>query len=119
MTVAHHTDTIASFRHNTSRITRATLTGTGTTYYNIRPGYHTTITVNKNGSTGTMKMTNDFTKSGETVGNVDDEEFGESQSTGTDDYHKGHTAGFTGCEIDITVYSSDVEVVILEYLIGS
>lgn len=115
---AHHKDTVEQFRLNKCRVTRDTITSVTTKYYSIRPGYHTTIMINKDGSTATLKMTNGFTKSGPVIGTVDDEEFGEEQSSGTDDYHKGHTAGFTGCEIDCTVSGNDIEVVITEFLLG-
>ena len=106
--------TIEQFKLAKALLQTATITAVGTTYFSLRPGYHTTIMINKATSIGTLKMTNDFN-----AVSVDTATFGEAQSTGADDYHKGHTAGFTGCEVDITTDNNDVEVRILQYLIGT
>jgi len=106
--------TIEQFHLGKNILQTSTSTGTGTLYFSLIAGYHTTIMINKQASTATMKMTNDYNNT-----SVDTAEFGEAQSTGTDDYHKGHSAGFTGCEVDVTAYVGDVEVRILQYLIGS
>lgn len=114
---AHDPKTVEQFRRS-SFVQKFTLTGTGTTYVSLKPGYHSTIMINKNGSTGTLKITNDFTQVDGVPGLVDNEEFGEEQSSGTNDYHKGHTAGFTGAEIVISAFSSNIEVRVTQFLLG-
>lgn len=115
---AHSDKTREMFRKGHAEVQRATLDGTGTTYFSLKPGFHTTIMINKAASTGTLKMTNGYTVTAGVPGLVDAEEFGENQSESTDDYHKGHTAGFTGCEIDISAYVADIEVVITQFHLG-
>lgn len=114
MTVAFDSKTIEQFRLGKATVQKRTLTGTGKEYFSIRPGYHTMITINKDGSTATLKVTNDFIKSG----NVDSAIFGLSVSVDTDDFQKGFTPGFTGIEIDVTAYVSDLEIIVSQFLLG-
>lgn len=100
------------FRLGKARLQKATLTGTGQTYLSVPPGYHSMVTINKNGSEVIFKATSDFDPNSD----VDSAEFGLNLSEGTDDYQKGHNAGFTGFEFDVATYSADVEVIVLHYI---
>lgn len=112
MTVAYGSDTEDDFRLSRAIVQKATITGTGKTYFSVRVGYNTSAQLNKNGSTATLKGTNDYTKGA----NVDDAEFSTIElSSLTTDYQKGHSAGLTGFEVDCTVYVGDIEVIITQY----
>jgi hypothetical protein len=115
---AHLDKTIEEFRLGKAYVQQHTSTGTETLYFPLRPGYHTTIMINKTGSTGTLKMSNDFDQVSGVTDTLENLTYGQTQVSGTDDYHKGHTAGFTACEIDITAYVADVEIVITQFLLG-
>lgn len=102
------------FRLGKAYVQTDTLTETGTTYYALRPGYHSMVTINKTGSDVELRATNDFSKTSD----VDNATFGLNLSEGTDDYQKGHNAGFTGLEIEVATYAAGVDVVITQYRLG-
>ncbi len=92
---------------------KATLTGTGKTYYPLTPGMYSMVTLNKDTSIATLKFTCDYAN--DTLENA---EYGAAVSTGADDYQKGFTPGFTGVELDVTTYTNDLEIRILQHVIG-
>ena len=113
MVVAFDSKTIEQLHLGKSLIQKLTITANGAHYFALRIGYHTMITINKATSVVTLNMTNDFNAT-----SVDSAIFGLLQSEGADDYHKGHTAGFTGCKVEMTTDNGDTEVVIMQYLLG-
>lgn len=115
---AHLDKTIEQFRTGKAFVQTLTISGTGTHYLALRPSHNSTIMINKAASTAVMKVTNGFTKTNGVVGAVDNEIFGENQSEAADDYHKGHTAGLTGIEIDCSAYVADIEVVVTQFRLG-
>lgn len=112
MAVAFNDDTHHDFNLAKARVQKATLTGTATQYFSVRPGYYTTVQINKGASTATLKATCDFTP----ATNVDDAVFSTIDlSTGTDDYQNGHSAGLTGFEVDLTAFVGNCVIIVTEY----
>ena len=114
MAVAFDAKTIEQFHMGKAKVQKSTSTGTEKIYIALKPGYHTMVQCTKNGSTATLAFTGDYTKGGD----VDDAVYGADVNTGTDDYQKGHTPGFTGLEIDVTAYVGNVVVIVTQFLIG-
>lgn len=114
MTVAFNDKTKEQQRLGKFDVQKFTTTGVEKVYFALKPGYHTTVMINKTGSTGTLKFTGDYTKGGDVDGAV----FGDAVSTGTDNYHKGSTPGFTGLEVDITTHVAGVVIRVTQFLIG-
>ncbi len=116
MAVAFNSKTKEQQRLGKFDVQKATISGVSKVYFALKPGYNTHVTINKGASpsTGTLKFTSDYTKGG----NVDDAVFGDAVNTGTDNYQKGSTPGFTGVEVDITTSADDVIVRVAQFLIG-
>ena len=109
---AFRADLVDDFNFNKARVQKQTLDGVSTAYFSVRPGHYCTVMINKGGSTATLKSTNDYTEGA----NVDDAVFSTLElSSGTDDYHDGHSAGLTGFEVDVTTYVGDCVIIITEY----
>lgn len=114
MTVAFNAKTIEQFRLQKFDVQKHTSTEAETVYFSLKPGYSTHITINKAASTGTLKFSSDYTAGG----NVDDAVFGDAMSTGTDNYQKGSTPGFTGAEVDVTAYVGNVVIIVTQFREG-
>jgi len=115
MATAFNDKTSDDFRLDRANVQKLTLTETGKTYVSVRPGFNTSVMINKDTSIVTLKGTNDFTKGGD----VDNAVFSTLLlSEGADNYQKGHSAGLTGFELDVTTYTNDIIVRVLEYKVG-
>lgn len=102
------------FRTGKATIQKNTSTGTETVYIALDPTKYTHITLNKAGSTATLKVTGDYNST-----SVDTAVFGGEKSSGTDDYQKGHTPGLTGLELDVTAYVGNVVLIVNQHEIGN
>ena len=112
MTTAYGPETEDDFRLGKALTQKKTITETGKIYISTRVGYNTSIQINKAGSTATLKGTTDFERGAD----VDDAVFSTiNLSEGTDDYQKGHSAGLTGFELDCTIYSADIVLIVTYY----
>lgn len=100
------------FRAGLAKVEKYAISGNGTTYYSLLPGYNTVIQLNKGGSVGVINLTSDYT-AGDDVDNAVFSTLNATEST--TDYHQGHNAGLTGFKLVISSYSSAGTLRILQY----
>jgi len=90
------------------------LTGTGKTYFHPDPLKRVNVFLKKNGSTAVPNGTNSDIDPIDNAPYVAIDENGAS----TDDFFGGDSTGFTGIEIDVSVYAADLDLIIKQYVVG-
>lgn len=89
------------------------LTGTGKTYYHTNINMRSNIFLKKNGSTAVVNGTNSSIDPIDGAPYISLEDGGAS----TDDFLGGDSAGFTGIEVDVQIYSDDLTLIIKNYVV--